>query len=179
MSKGTPGADGKVDYKPLGRLFESRRLALGMRPGEFAVFAGLSSSVSRDGSSIRALEIFGKPHFRTIVLAAEALGIDDEAVRNACGLDLAKLRKEWEARAAEPVPVVVSIRAAPLWIQRTPPMGLDRGEILAWAVKELPKCLRCVHWSRIHVTYLRPDNSSYDIHARFGDNDVGPLMRFR
>jgi hypothetical protein len=98
----------EIDFKALGRHFEARRIALGMRPGEFAVFAGVSPARSNDGNSIRALELYGKPCLRTIVKVDAALGIDDETVRAISGLDLAAMRSEWEAWAAEAVPVEMS-----------------------------------------------------------------------
>jgi len=173
--------DGRgIDFKALGRHFEARRLALGMRPGEFAVFAGVSYPNSKDGSSVRALELYGKPCLRTIVRVAAALGIDDETVRSISGLDLATMRREWEAWAAEPVPVVMSIRAIPgFWIQKLPPDGLDHAEMLAWATAEVPRHVRCIRWSRKHATYLRPDGTSYEVHSAFGDEDPGPIMTFK
>ena len=175
------GKDGSgIDFKALGRLFEARRLALEMRPGEFAVFAGVSYPNSKDGGSVRALERYGKPCLRTIVRVAAALGIDDETVRSISGLDLEAMRREWEAWAAEPVPVVMSIRAIPgFWIQKLPPDGLDHAEILAWAAAEAPSHVRCIRWSRKHATYLRPDGTSYEVHSAFGDEDPGPIMRFK
>jgi len=171
---------GGIDFKALGRHFEARRLALGMRPGEFAVFAGVSYPNSNDGSSVRALELYGKPCLRTIVRVAAALGIDDETVRSISGLDLEAMRREWEAWAAEPVPVVMSIRAVPgFWIQKRPPDGLDHAELLAWAAAEAPSHVRCIRWSRKHATYLRPDGTSYEVHSAFGDEDPGPIMRFK
>ena len=171
---------GGIDFKALGRHFEARRLALEMRPGEFAVFAGVSYPNLKNGSSVRALELYGKPCLRTIVRVAAALGIDDETVRSISGLDLATMRREWEAWAAEPVPVVMSIRAIPgFWIQKLPPDGLDHAEILAWAAAEMPCLVRCVRWSRKHATYLRPDGTSYEVHSAFGDEDPGPIMRFK
>jgi hypothetical protein len=98
----------KIDFKALGRHFEARRIALGMRPGEFAVFAGVSPASANDGNSIRAIELYGKPCLRTIVKVVAALGIDDETVRAISGLDLAAMRSEWEAWAAEAVPVEMS-----------------------------------------------------------------------
>jgi hypothetical protein len=110
----------EIDFKALGRHFEARRIALGMRPGEFAVFAGVSPARSNDGNSIRALELYGKPCLRTIVKVDAALGIDDETVRAISGLDLAAMRSEWEAWAAEAVPVEMSVRLVPgFWMQRS------------------------------------------------------------
>lgn len=170
----------KIDFKALGRHFEARRIALGMRPGEFAVFAGVSPARSNDGNSIRALELYGKPCLRTIVKVVAALGIDDETVRAIRGLDLAAMRSEWEAWAAEAVPVEMSVRLVPgFWMQRSPPEGLGREGILAWAAAEMPMCLRCVRWSRKHATYLRPDGTSYEVHSVFGDEDPGPTMRLK
>ena len=171
---------GGIDFKALGRLFEARRLALGMRPGEFAVFAGVSYPNSKDGSSVRAVELYGKPCLLTIVRAAAALGIDEETVRLIGGLELATMCREWEAWAAEPVPVVMSIWAIPgFWIQKLPPDGLDRAAILAWANAEFPAHVRCVRWSRKHATFLRPGGTSYEVHSAFGDEDPGPIMRFK
>lgn len=180
MSTGKHESGGAIDFKVLGRHFEARRIALGMRPGEFAVFAGVSTAKSRDGSSVRALERYGKPCLRTIVRVAAALGIEDEAVRAISGLDLAAMRREWEEWAAESVPVAMSIRAIPgFWIQKLPPEGLDREAILAWARGECPAHVRCIRWSRKHATCLRPDGTSYEVHSSFGDGDPGPTMSLK
>lgn len=177
MTTGNRDGRGQIDFKALGRHFEARRLGLGMRPGEFAVFAGVSPAKSKDGNAVRALERYGKPCLRTIVRVAAALGIDDETVRSISGLDLASMRREWEEWAAEPVPIEMSIRMIPgFWMQKVPPDGLDHAEILAWATGQMTSQVRCIRWSRRHATYLRPDGTSYEVHSSFGDDDPGPAM---
>jgi hypothetical protein len=64
-------------------------------------------------------------------------------------------------------------------MQRSPPEGLGREGILAWAAAEMPMCVRRVRWSREHATCLRPDGTSYEVHSVFGDEDPGPTMRLK
>jgi hypothetical protein len=172
-----PG-DGSPDLKALGRFIEARRIEVGLRPGELAIRAGWRDA-SIGGGTVRAFEQRGSGTLDTICRVLKALDIDDGAVKQVSGLDLAELRSGWEQWADEPVPVSVSVRFMPaVWARIAPPEGLTHEGVLAWAIAhpQARHCLCCIRWSRRHCTYLRPDGTSYEVHASFPDDCPEPWM---
>lgn len=152
----------------------------GLRPGQLGLRAKLRRDESAAGSDVRALELWGRADLVTAVRILEALELDDATVLAACGLDLADLRVRWERWADERDPVVVSVRLMPaVWLRAAPPAGTDHAGVLAWATShpQWRHCLRCIRWSRRHCTYLRPDGTSYDVHATFPEGCPEPWMR--
>lgn len=179
-STGSDAGAGTPDLRALGRLVEARRLGMGLRPGELAVRARLRHDAPSGGSELRKLELHGVAGLVTIVRVLEALGIDDATVLRACGLDLAAMRVRWEAWADVQDPVSVSVRLLPaVWMRAAPPAGTDPEGILAWATghPQWRHCVRCIRWSRRHCTYLRPDGTSYEVHASFPEDCPEPWMR--
>ena len=174
--------DRTPDFHALGRLIEERRTAAGLRPSQLAKLAKLGKEPSVGGGDVRAFELWARGDLTTVVRLLSALAIDDGTVLAVSGLDLPAMRARWEEWAAEPCPVVMSIRLmAAAWKEEKVPEGLDRVAILEWATNH-PRwkhCLRCIRWSRKHCTYLRDDGTSYEIHSQFPENCPQPFMTMR
>ena len=135
----------------LSRYFQTKRLALGLKPGQLAQRAGCSN-VSKNGNRIRQFEIGGDISQEIFTRIAAVLEVEQATVERLVEQDRREFFAKWLAWVNEPIrPHLVVRLMAAVYCRRWLPgeiTTMDEAEGWASAIAKQQKMKCCLVWSR-------------------------------